>query len=41
MIDVIFTDKVINKIKKTIDIEKFDHSKSFIDTNDKFPKLIL
>ena len=41
MIDVNFLNKVINKIKKTINIGKFDDSQSFIDTNDKFPKLIL
>ena len=35
MIDGNILDKVLDKIKKITDIEKFDETKILIDTNDK------
>ena len=37
MIDDYALDKVLDKIKEIIGIEKFDHTKILIDTDDKMP----
>ena len=37
MVDYYMLDKILEKIKEIIDIEKFDNTKILIDTDDKFP----
>ena len=37
MVDDYILDKVLDKIKKTVDIEKFDDTKILIEIDDKFP----
>ena len=37
MVDDCMLDKVLDKIKEIIIIEKFDNTKTLIDTGDKFP----
>ena len=40
MVDDYMLDMPLDKIKKTIDIEKYDDTKTLIDINDKLPNNI-
>ena len=40
IVDYYILDRVLDKIKKIIDIEKFDNTKILIDTDDKLPNYI-